>query len=362
MPNTAPVNGNGPRPSAADVLTLVGADDAIREHHKQTDGPQDGPDSVRVSRWTAADLMSATFPEPRWAVPGLLAEGVSLLAGPPKVGKSWLSLGLAVAVASGGKALGRIDVTAGPVLYLALEDTGRRLKSRLSKVLGTSLPPAGLTFDIECPPLPTGGIAQIAEWLEANPSARLIIIDVFAKLRGAPPPGLSAYDADYLAVGHIKRLADHYGVAVVLVHHTRKHTSDDFLADVSGTNGLAGAADATIVLRRARGKASGVLHVTGRDIDEAEYAMDFDADRGRWQMNDGPADEADLSRTRTEILRYLHRMPGAGPKQIADDLGIDHDLVRATIRRMAKDGQIDSDGRGRYLAPSSTIPELDIPA
>jgi RecA-family ATPase len=60
-------------------------------------------------------------------------EGCILLAGPPKVGKSWLTLGLGLSVASGGKALGRIDVTAGQVLYLALEDTPRRLKAGWSR-------------------------------------------------------------------------------------------------------------------------------------------------------------------------------------------------------------------------------------
>ncbi|WP_408909798.1 AAA family ATPase [Streptomyces luteolus] len=90
----------------------------------------------------------------------------------------------------------------------------------------------------------------IAQWCERNPQARMIVIDVFAKMRGTSAPGSSAYDADYAAVGHAKRIADCYGIAIVLVHHVRKAGSDDFLAEVSGTNGLAGAADATLVLKR----------------------------------------------------------------------------------------------------------------
>src|SRR5262245_25770067 len=93
------------------------------------------------------------FPEPRWAIPDLLAQGCTLLAGPPKVGKSWLALNIAVAVATGGKALGTIDVEAGDVLLLALEDNGRRLQNRLGLVLEGDAAPERLTLVTECEPL-----------------------------------------------------------------------------------------------------------------------------------------------------------------------------------------------------------------
>ena len=96
----------------------------------------------------------------------------------------------------------------------------------------------------------------------------------------APRPGSSAYDADYAAIGRLKKLADHYAVPLVLVHHVRRAGSDDFLAEISGTNGIAGAADTTIVLKRARGQADGVLYVTGRDVDEWEYALSFQPSSG----------------------------------------------------------------------------------
>ncbi|MEU8351996.1 DNA repair protein RadA, partial [Streptomyces sp. NPDC048845] len=139
---------------------------------------------------------------------------------------------------------------------------------------------------------------------------------------------------------HAKRLADHYGVAVVLVHHVRKAGSDDFLTEVSGTNGLAGAADATLVLKRARGKADGVLHVTGRDVDEAEYALQFHAAAGAWQLLDGPATDHTIGDTRADVLRYVRANPGAKPKGIAEATGIDPSLVRQTCSRMVADSQL----------------------
>jgi hypothetical protein len=59
--------------------------------------------------FTADDLMTATFPEPRWAVQGLVAEGLNLLVGSPKFGKSCVCLGLGVARASGGRALSKVE-------------------------------------------------------------------------------------------------------------------------------------------------------------------------------------------------------------------------------------------------------------
>ncbi|MFD0456585.1 AAA family ATPase [Streptomyces violaceoruber] len=293
--------------------------------------------------------MAADFPEPKWAVPGILAEGVNLLAGPPKVGKSWLSLGLALSVASGGHAFDSLPVDGGPVLYLALEDTPRRLQTRMGKMLGGQPAPAGLTLVTECPPFPQGGSDAIANWLERNQEARMVVIDVFAKMRGPAPQGVSAYDADYVAVGYAKRIADHYGIAVVLVHHVRKAGSDDFLTEVSGTNGIAGAADATLVLKRARGQADGILHVTGRDVDEAEYALQFQAASGAWQMLDGPVTDHTIGDTRATILRYVRAHPGAKPKDMAGELpNVDIDTIRRTCSRMADAGQITKDPGGRY--------------
>ncbi|MFD3885047.1 AAA family ATPase [Streptomyces microflavus] len=297
--------------------------------------------------------MATEFPDPKWAVPGLISEGVNLLAGPPKVGKSWLSLGLALSVAAGGTAMDTVPVEGGPVLYLALEDTARRLKTRMGKMLAGTRAPSNLTLATSCPSLPQGGSEAIAQWAERNPDARMIVIDVFAKIRGTSAPGASAYDADYAAVGHVKRIADHYGIAVVLVHHVRKAASDDFLAEVSGTNGLAGAADATLVLKRARGKADGVLHVTGRDVDESEYALRFFPEVGAWHLLEGPVAEHTIGDTRVTILRYVRENPGARPKQIAEGTGLEAALVRQTCSRMATDVQLIRKDGG-YIAPSES--------
>jgi hypothetical protein len=331
------------------TMTKSPLDTVTESRHLRSVSASSTPNELQTA-WAADELMAAEFPEPRWAVPGILAEGVSLLAGPPKVGKSWLSLGLGLTVAAGDKAFGRIELHGGPVLYLALEDTPRRLRTRMSKILGDQPAPAGLTLATSCPPLTQGGDDAIAAWLERNPDARLVVIDVFAKMRGTHA-GKSAYDADYAAIGQAKRLADEYGVAVVLVHHVRKAGANDFLAEVSGTNGLAGAADATLVLKRARGQADGVLHITGRDVDETEHALSFDPSTGSWLMLDGPANEHALTDTRASILRQVRQLPGSTPATIATAINGTRENVKRTCARMAEAGQLRSNGTGRYYPP-----------
>lgn len=312
--------------------------------------------------WSAAELMAADFPEPRWAVPGVIAEGVNLLAGAPKIGKSWAALNIAVAVASGGKAFGLVHVDSGAVLYLALEDTPRRLADRLHKVLGADPAPVELSFVTACPPITEGGLDKIGQWLDQHAEARLVIVDVFARIRGrATNDNSSAYDIDYAAMAALKTLADVHGVAFLVVHHTRKAASEDFLHEVSGTNGLAGAADAVLVLKRMRGSADAELHVTGRDVDEHAYALNFDPALGTWSMLDGPAHDYTLGDTRQAILTHLREVLGATPKQIAVSLSLNYETTKKTCRRMADDGQVDTDGQGTYFPlslPAGTVPHV----
>lgn len=162
----------------------------------------------------------------------------------------------------------------------------------------------------------------------------MIVVDVFARVRGHAAQQPSAYEADYAPMAALKAIADKYSVAILVVHHTRKAGAEDFMDQVSGTQGLNGAADATMVLKRSRGSADAVLQVTGRDIDEAEYAMTFAADIGCWQMLDGPAGDYSLGDTRQVILRHLRDQGPMTPKRIAEALEINYETTKKTCQRM----------------------------
>lgn len=292
---------------------------------------------------TAAALGRMEFPEPRWAVPGLIPEGLTILGGRPKMGKSWLALAMGIAVASGGCVLGRPDrVEAGDVLYLALEDRHRRLKERLG-----TLHPSGGEFPRRlhlATTWPRGdeGLTAITLWLEEHPEARLIVIDTLARFR-APAKGRgSAYDEDYSAIGAIQSLAITYGVAVLLVTHLRKMDADDPMDTISGTLGISGAADALMVLARVRGRAETVMHVTGRDIEDAALALLWDAPTCTWTAT-GDASLFRISPERQAILTALKDGPKY-PKELTVLLGKASGSIRKLLHDMLRDGQVSNSG------------------
>jgi AAA domain len=162
------------------------ADFSPNGHHPEAGAPTGVNLPTIIS---ASDLVAKVFPEPRWAVDGVVPEGLNLLAGPPKMGKSFLLLGLGVAIAAGGYALGKVPVAAGDVLYLALEDTQRRLQERLVRILDGAPAPDRLHLVTAWPRLDDGGVAAIDTWLGAYPAVRLVAIDTLAMIRSRRPPG-----------------------------------------------------------------------------------------------------------------------------------------------------------------------------
>lgn len=308
--------------------------------------------------FTAADLMSQTFPEPKWAVEGLIAEGLTLLVGSPKLGKSWMCLGLAVAVATGGRALGKIKVEAGPVLYAALEDTPRRLQGRLVKLLCDDNAPADLHIVTSMPPMPDA-IDLLEEWLESHPTARLVVVDVLKKIRPPADRSASAYDHDYMVMSALKGLADRRKVAVVVVHHTRKMADDsDVFNEVSGSTGLTGAADAILIAKKARNTSEATLHVTGRDITESDYALNWEALTCTWTLLEEPVSALSQVGTRRKITEWLTANQSGTPMQIAEGTGLNHATIKQNVRRMVTDDQLDSDGEGTYFLPLERVSPL----
>jgi len=297
--------------------------------------------------FTAAELMGMELPPVKWVVPGLLPEGVILLAGKPKLGKSWFAFGLAVGVTSGGVVLGTKRVEQGGALYLALEDNPRRLQKRLGKLLGGNGAPECLHISTTWPRVDEGGEEALEGWLADHPDARLVV-DVLKRVRPRTSRYQSVYDADYESLQALHALANRRGVAVLCIHHLRKAGADDPMDEISGSTGLSGAADGVLLLKRDRGRGDAYLHVDGRDIEEpAELALTWNPNSACWTLA-GDADEFRLSRERAEILRRLeeHGEPMT-PTEVADTLGKPVNSVKQRLWWMSKDGQI-SAADGRY--------------
>jgi hypothetical protein len=326
--------------------TLAAADQGIV---KMMAGADQGARGAQPHLINAVALVEKIFAPINWVVPEILPEGVFLFAGKPKMGKSWLAFNLAIAVACGGRALGTIKVIQGSVLYLALEDNERRLQSRMIKLLQGGATPSRLDLAIEWQRMGDDalGITWLAGWIEAHPDARLIVIDTLAKVR--PPIGKSSsiYDHDYATVQGLKGIADRYHVAILIVHHVRKGVSDDPLELISGSFGLSGGVDGTIVLARDRGQADAVLHITGRDVEEKELAMTWGADLALWTIA-GDAEEFRTSKERKAIIDVVRQMGIASPKDVAEALDKPAGGVKKLLRDMLEDGQIEQAAYGKY--------------
>ena len=216
-------------------------------------------------------------------VDGLFAQGLYILGGSPKVGKSWLALQLCLAVCIGTPFLGR-PTRQGEVLYLALEDGPQRLHSRALRLTQTA--PAGLYLCGQALPIGQGLEQQLERALEEHPGIRLVILDTLQKVRIESGNGMS-YAADYRDASALKSVADRYHICLLAIHHLRKLPDEDPFNRLPGPNGLSGAADGSLVLLRTkRQENTAVLSATGRDIEDQEETLEFDD--CRWNRTTDP--------------------------------------------------------------------------
>ncbi|MGD9923657.1 MAG: AAA family ATPase [Variibacter sp.] len=302
--------------------------------------------TVPTTVQSAATLQAKQFAEVKYVVPGYVAEGCTILAGKPKIGKSWLMLDAGLAVAGGGEVLGA-KAEEGDVLYLGLEDNERRLKTRIGKILGPFAAwPARFQYATTWE-RDTLGVANIRSWIESVSQPRLVVVDVLARFR-APAGSQNAYDADYAAISGLQQLAAEKNLAIVIVHHLRKSAADSDPFDrVSGTLGLSGAADSVLIIDR-DGTGGTVLYGRGRDIEEIETAIQLDRGRCRWQVL-GAAAEVRRSDERKQIIKV---MQDAGAPMARLDIAratrMAVNTVDQLLWKMTRDGEIAKSGRGVY--------------
>jgi len=361
-------------PGQACVLRLSGAKDPNALHQRERQGfraafqraldqakpllfrrcqQASAPPAGHPAIFSLQDLLSWEVPSARWAIPEVLPEGLTLLAGKPGLGKSWLALALALSIAAGSVALGTQPVTQGNVLYLALEENARRLQARAQQLLASMTGvPSGMEFALDWPRLGEGGLTSLEAYLKAHLNTRLVVIDTWAKL--APPSGkrrCPQYEGDYEALTPLKRLADTYHVSILVVHHLRKTTSRDVLDEVTGSISMTGAVDGTLILKREHGQTEGSLLVTGRAIErEHQLALSFDAATALWTLV-GNAEEVGRTRARQEILELLREQgpDGMSPREVAEALEKNYHTTRSLLRKMEDTGEVRRPG-GRYVA------------
>jgi len=213
-------------------------------------------------------------------IPSLIpAEGVTLLVSRPKVGKSWMLYDICISATLGRELLGGRKAKQGRSLYLALEDSKRRLRARAEKLLAYCMGPCPVAVATTWDRVDAGGLDQIEAWVTVTRAEGhavvCVCIDVLQMIRPLGGEKQSVFQRDYMALQGLRTLAANLGVAIIVAHHQRKGSADDLQDTISGTQGLPAAADCSIVLER---QPSGgfILDVRGRDIEAVQLAATFD--------------------------------------------------------------------------------------
>ena len=242
----------------------------------------------------AESLLVKSFDHVPFLVDGLLTSGLYILAGAPKIGKSWLTLWLCMQVATGGP-VWKFSSQKSTVLYLCLEDHAQRIQSRLSDLIGDSACDfSSLYFSMEAqtlsPESDSGLLFQLELFVQNHPDTRLIAIDTLQRIRRSTEIN---YGTDYEEIALLRQFADHHQLTLLLVHHLRKMKDDDPLNRISGTTGITGAADGTFVLCKSkRFGHETTLACTGRDIEDREPQLSFNRDTLLWSLlSDSVTDE-----------------------------------------------------------------------
>lgn len=210
-------------------------------------------------------------------ITGLLYPGVVILAGPPKVGKSYLVLQIAYDVSQGLQCLGH-EVAQSTVLYLALEDSLTRVRNRLYKQFGDNASD-NLYIQTSCPRVSEGFVAWLHGFIQMHPNTRLVIVDTLQMIRD--PAHKSNYAADYAFIEILKGLARSCGLCILLVHHTRKMPAANPMEMIAGSQGLTGAVDTSMIMLKDTDD-NNVLYVTGRDVPDQRLWLRRDPDTNAW--------------------------------------------------------------------------------
>lgn len=330
---------------------LGGATEFYTAPTRRTEAPRtDAVNALPIVVLSSDHIMMTNYPEPVWAVPNLLPVGLTILAGAPKIGKSWLALQIAYAVAAGGFALGE-RVARGAVLYLALEDSPRRLRDRMLKQNWTrGLDADFLTigeFAKQVGDLKNDGGAKLARQIEAR-GYRLVVIDTLS--RAIPGDQNDVWEMTR-GLTPLQEISHAHNTATLLIDHHRKlgGSNADVITDILGSTAKGAMCDTSWGLYRERGKVLARLAVTGREISERNLALKMDWERGFWS-SEGDADALALTERRQEILDALRDMGKVTLAQVAQAVGQDRSNTHKRLVDLVSAGKVKHEDNLYFLS------------
>jgi len=229
------------------------------------------------------ELQQRNLPPIIFYIDGFIPQGLTILCSSPKMGKSWMALDMGLSISRGLQFMG-FNTLQSKVLYLALEDSENRLQVRLNKLLNNQIAPVDFLYAIQCDDISNSLIEQLEDIKKKEPNVKVIIIDTLQKVRGMYK-GSNNYANDYKEMSEIKKFADKYGMAIIVIHHMKKGYESDSFNKVSGTNGITGTADTMITLEKEnRSNETTILSINGRDVEYNQYIVKFNSEKCKWEM------------------------------------------------------------------------------
>ena len=236
--------------------------------------------NVKLAVIDGETLMDMNLPPTKFCVDTLLPQGMCILGGASKIGKSWWVLDLCVRIAK-GEPMWDLKTTKGTTLYLCLEDTLRRVQNRLLCI--TDEVPPNTFFAISAGTLSDGLCEQIREFVKEHPDTVFVAVDTFQIVRNNNID--TSYANDYDEIRLLKQLADELNICLLLVHHLRKQGDSDPFNKLTGTTGIVGAVDTALVLDKSKRNAdSATLYCTGRDVEDRQLELQFSKKDFVWKM------------------------------------------------------------------------------
>lgn len=300
---------------------------------------------------TLRELQTKQFDPEVWVIENILPEGACVFAAKYKSKKSWLSLGLGIAVAMGGKAMGRLDVVQGRVLYLDLEGKQQRVQKRVRAMLGVQRIPWPDNFHVFTSwPQGDEGMEQLDQWFKAYPDTRFVVIDVLNNFRRPMTKDDNFYNYDRVTVQPMNELFEHYHAAGLLVHHFNKTKGNTDIFDaITGSTGLPSAVNTMWALERDPNDSSITkFSLRGRDLEQDDpLALKWD-DYLTQHIIEGPAAQVAISSERKAVLDLMADDQAHTPKGLATELGKSVESVQQILRKLLNDGLIEKTGYGKY--------------
>ena len=302
--------------------------------------------SKTVLTINGADLIEQEFPEIKFAIPDILPEGFSILAGNPKQGKSFLALDIALGVSQGGNVMGSIPVQQGEVLFIGLEDSQRRLQERIKMHNTTSN--NLINFSTELPILSEGGFTMVDNWATSHPKAKLIVIGTLGRVKPQSKRNTNVYLEDVNFGSLLQNIPKKHNLTLLGLHHLRKAetANSDPINQITGSPGLPASADTIWLLDRKRGKSDASLKIFGHDIEDQDLSLKFV--NGLWTLL-GESRKRPSSKLQLEIFNLLakEKIP-LKPATIAEKLEKTVGSIKGTIHRLIHDGILQKTEKGEY--------------